>query len=575
MSGISDVLNSKTNIVTLGNEHLRQVDSQSGRATLNLSAGDTVSGKIVSITNSEDGSRTALIDLGNNSAISAKLNDGMALTNGQNVAFLVRSTSSNTLTLSPLFENTAIDPNTLKALNAAGVEVNNASIYMVSKMMENGMSIDKASIADMMNIVNQNPGADIGHMVEMKNLGIEINDNNIQTYEAYKNYEHQVLNEMTSIMEELPGAFDSLTFSGNIQGANDLYGNILQVITGNGSAALEQSGQITGEATASATETSESGMSNATGEIADENAVLSNSLDKTNTNITEANAENIINSGEQKFALSNEFITRLNDLSPKAALELQNMLEQGTISEKNVADILKTIAREYAQNGTNPEMTEVFNKLFSTDDFKKMVKDQMSTQWLIKPEEVEEKENVEKLYNRLNEQTRQMAHILEKTLGQDNPLTKTAQNLQKNMDFMNELNQMFTYIQLPLKMTNQNAHGDLYVYANKKHERAEDGSVSAILHLDMEHLGPIDVYVKLTGNNVKTNFYVADDSVLDIIYANIDTLDERLKNRGYIMEAKMMLHTDMDNDSPDAPIDEMLDIKKLPVISFTSFDARA
>ena len=141
MSGISDVLNSKTNIVTLGNEHLRQVDSQSGRATLNLSAGDTVSGKIVSITNSEDGSRTALIDLGNNSAISAKLNDGMALTNGQNVAFLVRSTSSNTLTLSPLFENTAIDPNTLKALNAAGVEVNNASIYMVSKMMENGMSM--------------------------------------------------------------------------------------------------------------------------------------------------------------------------------------------------------------------------------------------------------------------------------------------------------------------------------------------------------------------------------------------------------------------------------------------------
>jgi hypothetical protein len=41
------------------------------------------------------------------------------------------------------------------------------------------------------------------------------------------------------------------------------------------------------------------------------------------------------------------------------------------------------------------------------------------------------------------------------------------------------------------------------------------------------------------------------------------------------MEARMMLHTDVDNDSEDMAVSEMLDVKKMPVISMQSFDARA
>ncbi len=578
MSGISNVLNTKTNIVTLSNEQLKQLNAQTGKQSLSLSAGDTVSGKIVSITNSEDGSRTAVIDLGNNSSISAKLNDGMTLSNGQNVAFLVRSTASNTLTLSPLFENTAIDPTTIKALTAAGVEVNNASIYMVSKMMENGMSIDKDSITDMLNTINKFPGADIGNIVEMKNLGIEVDENNIKSYEAYKNYEHQVVDGMNSVMDELPGAFDSLVASGKMQTANDLYGDVLKTITGDGQNVQSQENVAQSEnalnpenienAAKGSQVMAEGELSSpATGEAGSEvQTILNNISDDKNATVK-----------GQNITFDQDFINKLNDISPKAAMELQSRLNEGknTLSENELKNLLRHVSDEYALAKEDGSKTEAFNKLFSTDDFKNMVKSQMSTQWLIRPEDVREKENIEKLYNRLNEQTKQMAHVLEKALGQDNPLTKNVQNLQKNIDFINELNQMFSYVQLPLKMANQNAHGDLYVYANKKQKRAEDGSVSAILHLDMDHLGPLDVYVKLTGNNVKTNFYVADDAVLDLIAANIETLNERLNKRGYNMEAKMMLHTDKDSDSPDPAVQEMLDIKKMPVVSFTAFDARA
>ena len=44
--------------------------------------------------------------------------------------------------------------------------------------------------------------------------------------------------------------------------------------------------------------------------------------------------------------------------------------------------------------------------------------------------------------------------------------------------------------------------GELYVYTNKKNLADNDGNVSAFLHLDMDHLGPVDVYVAMQQQKV-------------------------------------------------------------------------
>ena len=141
---------------------------------------------------------------------------------------------------------------------------------------------------------------------------------------------------------------------------------------------------------------------------------------------------------------------------------------------------------------------------------------------------------------------------------------------------MNDLNHMFQYVQLPLKMNGQNTHGDLYVYSNKKKAMQDDGTVSAILHLDMEHLGPVDVYVKMRDNHVKTNFYLADDEMIDLIMSHIDVLNDRLTKRGYQMEAKMHLQEE-GMEEEDAPVREMLkgNLGRMSLLSHSSFDALA
>ena len=79
----------------------------------------------------------------------------------------------------------------------------------------------------------------------------------------------------------------------------------------------------------------------------------------------------------------------------------------------------------------------------------------------------------------------------------------------------------------------------------------------------------------MTDSRVRTNFYVADDEVIDLIQEHIGELDKRLSDRGYSCETRLMLHDAMGDDSKDMPVDELLQVRNMPTISFTSFDARA
>lgn len=153
---------------------------------------------------------------------------------------------------------------------------------------------------------------------------------------------------------------------------------------------------------------------------------------------------------------------------------------------------------------------------------------------------------------------------------------KSVQNLQNNVDFMNQMNHLFTYVQLPLKMAGNQAHGDLYVYTNKKSLANKDGNVSALLHLDMEHLGPMDVYVAMqkSQNKVSTNFTLRDEAALDLVAKHIHILNERLEKRGYSMNANFQLK---EKNVPQTNVmrEILTQNKNISVLSKTSFDMRA
>ncbi len=640
MSNIQNVSSNRLMVQVDG----RIVDQNAAKqqsSARSLETGERISGKIISMS-TEGGSKNAQVRLGDDTVISAKLNEGMSLKEGQYVSFEVRGISRNQITLTPLYENTAMEQTALKALTAAGLDASQENLTMVKSMMENGMSIDKDSLNSMQQTISSHPGTDPSSIVQMKALNIPINESNIQQFESYKNFEHQVVETMDSIMDDLPEAYNQMIQSGDGKAANDLYGNILKMIS-DGYTQIEQA-SIDQESLAAGTTVTvpmnESGASNpdqaiVQGNSTDEAAIageqvkaqgdVSNILtsesiqdsQETSQSDNPRNAEhsanlqdgtqgvvaqdtkqtvlsgalseldistnqNVQNQGPKMILIGTDLATLIKDIQQDAGLsgsEISKLISSANTGEPvqiDQAALMKELSESYANNANTSDVAEkAFAKLFGNDEYNKLMKDSLKDQWLLEPKDVSSKENVENLYSRLNAQARQLTETLTNALGGDSRVAQNAASLQNNIDFMNQLNEMFHYIQLPLKMTDQDAHGDLYVYSNGKKKFEPGETVSAILHLDMDNLGPLDVYVKMKDTNVKTNFYVADEDTIDLIAKHIDILNERLNKRGYSMEAKMMLHTDMDDDSEDAAVSEMLSVKKMPVISMQSFDARA
>jgi hypothetical protein len=177
----------------------------------------------------------------------------MDLKEGQSLQFAVKGLSSRAVTIMPLFENTAAMQSTIKALTAAGLETTPKNVQMVKDMMEAGLPIDKASLQEMSKNLNLFSNSSVSTLVEMKSLNIPINENNINGFESYKNYEHQVVNEMEDIIESLPETYNALISGGEEAKAMNLYGSVLKLFgQENAESNLEQgiggASQVAGDA---------------------------------------------------------------------------------------------------------------------------------------------------------------------------------------------------------------------------------------------------------------------------------------------------------------------------------------
>ena len=191
---------------------------------------------------------------------------------------------------------------------------------------------------------------------------------------------------------------------------------------------------------------------------------------------------------------------------------------------------------------------------------------------MMEPETVMEKEKVKDFYEKLNSQIKQLEQVFKDANMEKSPAAKVVHNTASNLDFMNQLNQMHAYIQLPLKMANQNAHGELYVFANRKNLSKQNGKVTALLHLDMEYLGKMDVYVALENQKVSTNFYLEKEEYLDFLESHMDMLTDRLNKRGYTCDIKTILR----NSESEPMIKTIEKQQGQPMmLSMQAFDVRA
>ena len=192
-----------------------------------LAQGQSIQGEVVSKNGNE-----VQIRMDKDVVITARLDRDIPVSVGQNMTFEVKSNSGAQIALRPLFENLAMDPNALKALEAARLPASNELMRMVAAMMRQGMSIDRNALMDMGRAVMANPGANPETIVMMKALNLPITPENIQQFENYQNYKHQLLANVNDILAEIPKAFQSMVNGGKGDMALDFYTRLLNLFAG-------------------------------------------------------------------------------------------------------------------------------------------------------------------------------------------------------------------------------------------------------------------------------------------------------------------------------------------------------
>ena len=223
--------------------------------------------------------------------------------------------------------------------------------------------------------------------------------------------------------------------------------------------------------------------------------------------------------------------TMSGDDAGKKAFELAQAEPEVTLKQSMTAeDFLNTLRDALKQN--QEYGFAGMTRLFGSKEFAAILKNRAEKQWLLEPEQLKEASKVSDLYERLDHQMKQMENVMKAAGVTQNSFVQTAADIRSNIEFMNQINQVYTYVQLPLKLSGQNASGDLYVYTNKKNLNDPEAELTAFLHLDLENLGSTDVSIRMKDKNVKTNFYIADDASYDLIEKHLPVLEKRLAQKG-------------------------------------------
>lgn len=516
---------------TSGNQNTASTAGKTNAVLPNMAPGQTVQGTIVSL----DGEEIQLL-LGEGQTIRAQVDESMNLQVGQKLLFTVMGNSSSQVRLSPLFFNMEQGLNAQKALEDAGLPDTKENMTMVNAMMKEGMPIDRESLLHMSRTLAAYPEEPVMNLVQMTRIGMPLTPENLEQFAHYKNLEHKLVEGMNTVMDDLSATYTEIADTVGADRAGEFYRALLDTfLPEEGNGALEMRGP--GLPTEGIAENG--GLS---GEIV--NGEGTESLQEP---VNEKNGENTVGQADSMPKGAETDRKTLQPQGPQLqevlSKEEQNQLYQ--LLEKTgendgtatVQDTLQLI-RQMAQKGTLS--SQQLQELYSNPAFSKLLNAQIDSQWLLKPQDAEDGKNVTQLYERLRSQTQKLEAALTPFVKEDSAVMKSVTNLKENVEFMNQLNQMFTYVQLPLKMGKFNAHGDLYVYTNKKSLAKKDGQVSALLHLDMEHLGQMDVYVAMADQKVSTKFYLQDEETIDFLAAHIDKLDASLAKRGYQMHSELI-----------------------------------
>ena len=478
-------------------EQTAQVNTINAKYLASLLAGDTVTGVVNSMKDNQ-----VILSLPNGENLFARLAQGAQVQLGQSMTFQVQENKGNFVALKPLFGDAQQMVLVQKALEAAGLSANESNMAIVQELLARNMSIDAAMLNEMVKNNLKFPNASLDTMANLVKLNIPVRQENIEQYEAYTHYERNMAGQLDSLPSALSDTLTQLTGQDPVQAGTFLKNVTVALYEG-----LPQEMQA---------------------------------------GLSETMPQDAVREG-----LAQKITETFND-TPQAG-QAQALAEQITEGNATVKETLSQLADLIAGTKNTPDDTQAvgqtekkLTQLLASKELGQLLKGQIEETLYLKPQMADSEESIKGFYKRVRSSLEAVSKETQKA-AEGSALSANLNEIKSNIDFMNDLNRNMTYFQMPVRFSEGTGNGELYVFTNKKTLHNNPENVSALLHLDMEHLGSVDVYVKLAGKNVTTNFCLEDSETLDFVYDHIDRLNARLEALGYTAHFEMKLTQPQEN----------------------------
>lgn len=564
-----------------------------------LVPGTTIQGEIIAKNGNE-----VQIRIDKDTVLQARLEQDVNVEEGQNIRFQVKN-NGTTLTLSPLLTNTAQADNVYKALQMAGLPINESTVAMTDEMMKLGMSIDSRSLQNMFKDVVTHTDASATDVVFLHKMDMPLTESNLRQIQNYTELQHEVVKGMQDVTDALQGLING-TGGANVASGVDIAAgaDVAAGADGVDADTLTQYQNLVKELISDTLMGMLLDGAGAAGDVTGGNPAGGiTGADLAGEVPADGISGDVLAAGVSGADLAGEALADA-PMSGNAALikgvlqdaAFSELLNNGLITEEEAAGFLKEAAGLLTEKGItlsenttqemmkallditagNTQEAESLQKLFSSKVWKNLLESTVKTQWSLTPETLPKEGEVGKVYEKIVKSLHTLNETLQQSGAQNTALQESITNLSENIGFMNQLNQMYTYVQLPLKMQNGEKNGELYVFTNKRSLAEKDGEVSALLHLTMEHLGPLDVYVKMNQGKVSTEFTVEKEETLLFLEKNMSILTDRLQKSGYDISCKMKVKDEA--GEPENPVERLLTEKQngtLSVHAQYAFDVRA
>ncbi len=548
-----------------------------------MNSGDTFRGEVVDIAQN-----TATILIGEDARITANIDPNVNLSVGQSVLFEVNTDSDNLVSLRTLFTNIANENIANNALTQANVPINATSLALVSTLMEEGMSIDKDSLALLYRNIVSNPEIQANEIIRMKQIGLELNADNIAKFDAVYNFESKISDSINTVINQIPlelAAKADTDLSGAIKMASDFIDasteGKTEVSVSLGDLGLQNESLLSDGKEGEVLSENKDVPVQEQNVQAEEN--LKNSPEVVKNIISDLEDDSLLSKGDieamksnvpsvelsEQITLTNKDFDNLNSMITKDNVFGNEILDKLSNGEKiDLEELLRTFDSILKDENVPDSLKK---DLIKSELFKESLTDKFSEKWLLEPNEIKDSESLNNHYNKVLENTDRIIESMQNTVKGSETLTQTVNGFKENVQFLQTLNDLTPYVQLPVLLNNRSNTGDLYVYANKRNLLENPDNISAVLRLDMKNLGRVEVYVKLNqGKNLSTDFTLPDEDTLLFIEKHIDMLNEKLEDLGF----KVTNSFNTKSTAPEVLLEEENEEKK-DAIGFYRFDVRA